>query len=69
MVSTERKQTYTAVHLSYCLKHTIAFVEDVFGGLAQISICGRHGHCICGEKQNKMIMIICNYSTFPLKKN
>lgn len=31
--------------------HTIAFVEDVFGRLAQVSIAGRHGHCICRQRQ------------------
>ncbi len=26
--------------------HTIAFVEDVLGRLAQVGVGGRHGHCI-----------------------
>lgn len=40
------------VHGQIIRRHTIAFVEDVLGRLAQISVWRRHSHCTCRGRQN-----------------
>lgn len=45
MPSSLKSTEHYSPHHQSATFHTIAFVEDVLGRLAQVSVAGRHGHC------------------------